>query len=401
MTEMLPQSWNEALEALVPEMIKIRRYLHSHPEVSFQEYETSQFVYNYVSKLPGVEVVKPTLTSVLVKIQGMKPGKKIGLRADMDALPVTEARDDLEFKSINDGVMHACGHDGHTAILLVAVKFLAEHRADLAGEIYAIFQHAEEKPPGGAAQIAATGLLNDVDFFYGQHLFSTIPVGKIDIKPGPNSANTDSYKVKIFGKGGHASAPNECLDPVVIGTEIIQSFQNVVARFTDPFEPIVLSNTVFQAGDINGVNVIPELAVLGGSVRTTTAASRTFMQTQIELTVKGICGIYGAGYEVEYIIGCDAVQNDPEATAIVEQIAETVFPGETYAGQPTLTGEDFSVYNSIAPSTFVYVGAGNKEQGFDYPHHHPKFGLDENSFITGLKLFVAVAANYSRLTAQH
>lgn len=395
MTTILTQAWQEELDALVPEMITLRRHLHAHPELSFEEYKTSQFIYDYVTSLPAVEVVRPTETSVLVRIIGGKPGRKIGLRADIDALPIEEERVDIPFKSLTPGVMHACGHDGHAAILMTTTKFLAKHADELEGEIYAIFQHAEEKLPGGAGQIVATGLLDELDFIYGHHLVSMLPTGQIDIKPGPNTANADTYKITIFGKGGHAADPYNSLDPVVIAAEIVQACQTLVARFTDPFEPIVLSNTVLQAGNIAAVNVIPDTAVLGGSVRTTTSASRELVQKQLELIVKGICSIYGAAYQIEYIIGCDAVQNDELTTKIIKQIGEAMFPGEIVANKPLLVGEDFSAYNAVAPSTYIFIGAGNADQELDYPHHHPKFGLDETSFIKGLKMFVAVAANYN------
>ena len=218
MENLLKKEWLADLATRKEQVIAYRRHLHQHPELSFQEYETSQFIYDEMSKLANVEVTRPTATSVLVKITGAKPGKKIGLRADIDALPVQEQRDELDFRSTVDGKMHACGHDGHTAILMVATQFLAEHADELSGEVYSIFQHAEETPPGGAKEMVATGLFDDFDFIYGHHLFSTIPLGTIDIKPGPNSGNSDLYELTIYGKGGHAAFPHTSIDPIIIGS---------------------------------------------------------------------------------------------------------------------------------------------------------------------------------------
>lgn len=391
----LSAAWEQELSALQEEMQVNRRWLHRHPELSFQEFETSQYIYDQMTQLEGVEVTRPTKTSVLVKIVGAKPGKKIGLRADIDALPIQEERPDLAFQSEVPNVMHACGHDGHTAILLAAMKFLSQHRDELSGEIYGIFQHAEELPPGGAREMVATGLFDDFDFFYGHHLFSTIPLGQIDIKAGPNTSNSDLYEIKIQGRGGHAAQPENSIDPVLIATTIVQQFQTIVSRISSPFDPIVISNTVIQAGNPAALNIIPDSAYLAGSVRSLTEASRQLIEKHMNRIIEGICAAYDVTYTFDYQRGYDSVLNDEATTATVREIAEGLFPDKITSLEASLGGEDFSAFSRVAPSTYIWIGAGNPDKGFDYPHHHPKFGIDEESFLIGLKMFVAVAKAFS------
>ena len=397
MENLLKKEWLADLATRKEQVIAYRRHLHQHPELSFQEYETSQFIYDEMSKLANVEVTRPTATSVLVKITGAKPGKKIGLRADIDALPVQEQRDELDFRSTVDGKMHACGHDGHTAILMVATQFLAEHAEELAGEVYSIFQHAEETPPGGAKEMVATGLFDDFDFIYGHHLFSTIPLGTIDIKPGPNSGNSDLYELTIYGKGGHAAFPHTSIDPIIIGSQILGKIQTIISRKMDPMHAGVISNTVFQAGARNALNVIPDTAFLAGSVRTNDKGDRLMIAEEIDRVAKATCDAYGATYELDYLYGYSAVYNNEATTQIVQAIAEELFPGKITQLPPMLGGEDFSAFSDIVPATYIWIGAGNAEKGYDYPHHHPKFALDEESFLIGVQMFVAVAMNYSML----
>ena len=395
---MLKKEWLENIHSRKDQVIAYRRYLHQFPEPSFQEYETSQYIYDEMSKLDNVEVTRPTETSVLVRITGGKPGKKIGLRADIDALPIQEERPEFDFQSKKDGLMHACGHDGHTAILMVATQFLSEHAEELEGEVYSIFQHAEELPPGGAQEMVATGLFDDFDFIYGHHLFSTLPLGTIDIKTGPNSGNSDLYELKIFGRGGHAAHPHKSIDPVVIGGQILEKLQTIISRKVDPIHAAVISNTVFQAGASNALNIIPDTAYLGGSVRTDDSKVRELVAKEIENVIKSTCDAYGATYELDYTYGYGAIYNDETTTEIVQNIADNLFPGKTIELPLSLGGEDFSAFSDIVPATYVHIGAGNEEKGYDYPHHHPKFAIDEESFLIGVKMFVAVAANYSKLS---
>lgn len=382
------------LEEYEPDLLTYRRYLHAHPELSFQEYKTAQYIIDEMQKLQHVEILRPVGTSVLVKFITGKPGPKIGLRADMDALAVTEGRDDLTFKSQNEGVMHACGHDGHSAILMAACRYFDAHFDELTGEVWAIFQHGEEKHPGGAQELVATGLFEELDFIYGQHIWATLPLGTVDVKDGPASSNSDSYIIKIQGKGGHASQPDATVDPVIIGSFIVQKLQSVVSRQKSPFEAGVISNTVFQAGSTSSLNVIPDSCTLGGSVRTTSEAMRAHFKDAIIRMAYTTCEEFGATCEVSFRQGYSMIQNDAKKTAFIRRIAHQMESTKVVAERCMLAGEDFSAFSDIVPSTFVFIGATNDEAGFDYPHHHPKFWIDERVLLYGLQLTINAVVQY-------
>ncbi len=384
----------DALSSYQTKLLEYRRYLHAHPELSFQEFETQKYITEQMKKLQHAEVIHPAGTSILVKFVTGKPGPKIGLRADIDALAILEERDDLEFKSQNEGVMHACGHDIHTSMLMTACHYFNDHFDDLTGEVWAIFQHAEEVLPGGAREMVATGLFNELDFIYGQHIWSSLPFGVIDVKDGPASSNTDGYMIRIQGKGGHASQPDATIDPVIIGSIIVQKLQTIVSRMISPQEAGVISNTYFNAGRKEAINVIPDVCYLGGSVRSSTEDMRHLFKNTIIKMVKSTCDDYGATCEIDYTLGYGAIQNNPEKTAFVRAIANQVENATVIADKCMLGGEDFSEFSNIVPSTFVFVGGGNATKDFDYPHHHPKFGIDEDSMLYGLQLLINVVEQY-------
>lgn len=371
-----------------------RRYLHQHPELSFQEFKTAEYIVENIQQLAHAEIIRPVGTSVLVKFKTGKPGPKIGLRADIDALSIKEERTDLPFISQNEGVMHACGHDIHTAMLMSACHYFNDHFDSLTGEIWAIFQHAEELLPGGAQEMVKTGLFNELDFIYGQHIWSGLPLGVLDIKEGPASSNSDTYEIKIQGKGGHASQPNESIDPIIIGTMIVQKLQTIVSRMVSPQEPCVISNTLFESGRSSALNVIPDRCLLGGSVRSSSDAVREICKKNIIKMAESTAAEYGASCIVDYTVGYGVTYNNPEKTAFVRSIAEKMADTTIISEKCMLGGEDFSAFSKIVPSTFVFVGGGNADLDFTYPHHHPKFGIDESSMIYGLQLLVNVVTQY-------
>lgn len=384
------------LKPYEPKLIEYRRYLHQHPELSFEEFETSAFIQREMQQLSHAIVTKPTETSVLVQFKTGKPGPKIGLRADIDALAITEERTDIDFISQNPGKMHACGHDAHTAILMMACHYFNDHFEALTGEVWAIFQHAEEKLPGGASQLVATNLFNELDFIYGHHLWALLPTGTIDLKDGPVTANTDNYIAKVIGKGGHASEPHHCTDPVLIASQIVCKLQSIVARQLAPLEAGVVSNTYINAGRSNAVNVIPSYAEIGGSVRSTTPESRALFEKQIKRMIISTCEDYGADYEINYRKGYGITQNDLEKTAKVRAIASLIPEANLIADPPYLCGEDFSAFAALVPSTFAFIGVGNADKDCIYPHHHPKFKIDEEGFLLGLQMFVNVVYGYEQ-----
>lgn len=374
--------------AVQQQVVQWRRYLHEHPELSFQEHETADFVEAELRKLPNLTLTRPTPTSVLATLKGAAgPGRTVLLRADMDALPIQEETG-LPFASQRPGVMHACGHDAHTAVLLGAANILSRQPESLHGEVRFIFQHAEEQFPGGAQQIVDTGVLDDVDVVVGQHVMSPVPTGVIVIREGPLMASPDAFNITIQGKGGHGAMPSESIDPVTIAAQIVMAFQTVISRQRDPIVPAVLSVTQIHAGSAH--NIIPDTCTLGGTVRTFDPELRELMPQRMEKIVQNLCEAYGATYTWEYLKGYRATINDPATTALLREVArETLGSSVTITdGKPLMGSEDFSAYMTKAPGTFILIGAGGPEHA---PHHHPRFDIDEAAFPLGMKLFVAAA----------
>lgn len=383
---------HDLVSAVEAEVIEWRRYLHKYPELSFQERETARFVYETLQSFGHLEISRPTETSVVARLIGQQPGKVLALRADMDALPIVE-ENDFPFASQNPGVMHACGHDGHTAMLLGAAKVLVQLRDQLQGEVRFIFQHAEEQQPGGAREMVEAGVLEGVDEVLGIHLQSLVPVGKFVVSPGPVTANSDRFDITIFGKGGHASQPHETIDPIVIGSQIVTNLQQIVSRSCDPFEQLVISVTQFHGG--TAYNVIPDTVSLKGSVRSFAEEVRVNARQSIERIVKGVAEAHRASYTFDYRMGYHSVVNDPAVTERVRKTVAEVFGASAfYEMPPSMGGEDFSAFSQVVPACYIWLGAGNKEKGIVYPHHHPRFTIDEDALIVGVKLFVHAAVGF-------
>ncbi len=390
MTQSIRQPAQASIEefALQQQVIQWRRYLHENPELSFHENETADFVEGQLQKLPNLTVTRPTPTSVLATLKGgAGPGRTVLLRADMDALPITEETD-LPFASKRKGVMHACGHDAHTAMLLGAAKVLSGQPENLHGEVRFIFQHAEEHFPGGAQQIVDSGALAGVDVVMGEHVMSPIPTGVIMLREGPLMASPDGFDITIQGKGGHGASPHQTVDPVVIAAQIVLAFQSVISRQLDPIVPAVLSVTQIHSGTAH--NIIPDTATLNGTVRTFDPELREEMPRRMEKIVQGITEAFGASYTFNYQNGYRATVNDAETTAILREVAQETF-GDTVTvteGKPLMGSEDFSAYMTLAPGTFVLIGAGGPDHA---PHHHPKFDIDERALDHGTRMYIAAA----------
>jgi amidohydrolase len=383
------------IDEVFNEVIEWRRYLHKHPELSFQEYITAQYVYDVLESFGSLELSRPTKTSVVARLKGSKPGKVIAIRADMDALPIQEATE-LSFASVNNGVMHACGHDGHTSMLLGAAKILIEQKESLSGEIVFIFQHAEELPPGGAKEMVAAGVLEGVDEVVGIHLMTTIPYGSIGIRKGAITSNSDLFEITVQGKGGHSSTPELTIDPLATGAQIVTGLNHIVSRSVAPLDSAVVSVTKFQGGG-QALNVIPDCVEIGGSVRVFSQSTRELIKNRITHIAEGIAKSNGAVATVHYTYGYNSVVND---IAVTEKIANMI---EEYFSEhhldwvdPMLGGEDFSAFSDEKPGCYVMIGAGNKEKGITYPHHHPKFDIDENALKDGLKFHVLTALTLTK-----
>ncbi|BAH43126.1 peptidase M20D family protein [Brevibacillus brevis NBRC 100599] len=376
-------------DEVAEQVISWRRYLHQHPELSFEEEKTSQFIYETLESFGNLELSRPTKTSVVARLIGSQPGKVLGIRADIDALPIHE-ENDVPYASGKAGVMHACGHDGHTAMLLGAAKILSQYKDQIKGEVRFFFQHAEELPPGGAAEIVRAGAADGLDSIIGIHLASYMPVGKFGVLYGALTSSTDRFDIKIQGKGGHSSQPEASVDPIVIGAQVITGLQQIVSRNVSALDKVVISVTMLNAG--TAYNIIPDSMTLTGSTRCFDAQIRQNIPMWIERIVKGITEAHGASYEFTFSHGYTSVVNDKQVTKLMEDtIRERWGEEEIIYIDPLMPGEDFSEYLKKAPGCFIQLGAGNPDKGFTYPHHHPRFDFDEDAMVRGVELFVRAA----------
>jgi amidohydrolase len=377
---------NQLASMVNGEVIGWRRYLHQNPELSFHEEKTSQFIYETLLSFGNLEVTRPTRTSVMARLYGTKPGKTIAIRADMDALPITE-ENSFEFASQNPGVMHACGHDGHTAMLLGTVKVLSGLKDQIKGEVRFLFQHAEELYPGGAEEMVQAGVMEGVDLVIGTHLWAPMELGKVGVVYGPMMAAPDTFWITVNGKGGHAALPHQTIDSIAIGAQVVTNLQHIVSRNTDPLDNLVLSVTQFIGGTTH--NVIPGSIEICGTVRSFDPKLRETMPVKMERIVKGITEAHEGTYEFKYEFGYRPVINDNEVSRVIEETVLEVFGEEALdLMKPNMGGEDFSAYQQKAPGAFFYVGAGNKEKGITYPHHHARFDVDEAALEIGVKTFL-------------
>ncbi|MGG4440099.1 M20 family metallopeptidase [Brevibacillus fortis] len=380
---------NKAVEEIKDQVIAWRRYLHENPELSFHEEKTAQFVYETLLGFGNLEVSRPTKNSVMARLIGSEPGKVLAMRADMDALPITE-ENTFEFVSKNPGVMHACGHDGHTSMLLGTAKLLSGMKDQIKGEVRFFFQHAEEVFPGGAEEMVQAGVMDGVDMVIGTHLWSTMEFGTVGICPGPMMAAPDTFWITVLGKGGHAALPHQTIDSIAIAAQVVTNLQHIVSRNADPLDNLVLSVTQFVGGTTH--NVIPGAVEICGTVRSFDKDLRESVPGLMERVIKGITEAHGAAYKFKYEFGYRPVINDAEVTKLMEEVVEESLGAEWVEHmRPTMGGEDFSAFQQKAPGCFFYVAAGNKEKGITYPHHHPRFTIDEAALEVGVKMFVNAA----------
>ncbi|RXT08734.1 M20 family metallopeptidase [Ammoniphilus sp. CFH 90114] len=375
------------LQEIYPELVKIRRDFHMYPELSFEEESTPKKVAEFLTSL-GLEVRTGVGgRGVVGLLRGGKPGKTVALRADFDALPIQDEKE-VEYKSRIPGVMHACGHDVHTTTLLGVAQLLSEVREHLQGNVVFIHQFAEEVAPGGALPMIEDGCLDGVDVIYGAHVWSGIPIGKLGYVEGYMMAATDDFDIEIMGKGGHGATPHLTVDSLVVGSQLVLNLQQIVSRRVDPLKPAVLTVGSFISG--NAYNVIPNTAKLMGTVRTFDEEVRDDMEDSLKAVTEATCLASGAQANVVYHRGYPAVWNHPEQTrVIVEQAKEVLGTENVFEMKPIMGGEDFAYYTQKVPGSFFFVGGGNPELGADYPHHHPKFDVDEQSMLVAGKVFLS------------
>ncbi|MFD2443111.1 M20 family metallopeptidase [Bacillus sp. CGMCC 1.16607] len=384
----------ENLDSHYEEMVEIRRYLHQHPELSFQEVQTANYIKSFYEKL-GIEV-KGNVggNGIVAKVYGAKPGKTVALRADFDALPIQDQKD-VPYKSLVPGVMHACGHDGHTATLLVLAKVLHEHRDELEGTYVMIHQHAEEYAPGGAVSMIADGCLEGVDVIFGTHLWASEPTGKIQYRVGPVMAAADRFEITIQGRGGHGAAPHTTKDSIVIGSQLVTNLQQIVSRRVNPIDSAVVTVGSFVAD--NAFNVIADRAKLIGTVRTFNEKVRADIEIEIEKIIKGTCFASDSSYEYLYEKGYPAVVNHKEETEFLIDCAKSISEVQTVEEtEPHMGGEDFAYYLQHVPGTFFFTGAMPSGEDVGYPHHHPKFDINEKAMLIAAKTLGTAALQYQK-----
>lgn len=377
------------LEQSYDDMVDIRRYLHMHPELSFKEVKTAAYIADFYKNL-GIEVrTNVGGNGVTAKVTGAKPGKTVALRADFDALPIQDQKE-TPYASTVPGVMHACGHDGHTATLLQLAKAFHEMKDELAGEYVFIHQHAEELAPGGAVSMIEDGCLDGVDVIFGTHLWSLYDSSVIYYAAGPVMAAADRFEITVQGAGGHGASPHQTKDAVVIASQLVISLQQIVSRRVDPIESAVLSVGSFVAE--NAFNIIADQAVLAGTVRTFTPEIRDLMEREIRRVVEGTAIANDCQITVDYVRGYPAVVNHAKETEFLKRTAEQI-PGLAGVKEmaPQMGGEDFAYYLEKVPGTFFFTGARPKDA---YPHHHPRFDFDEQAMLSAAKTLGAAAIDY-------
>lgn len=387
------------IDEILPGVVADRRHLHEHHELGLQEYETAKFVTERLQSL-GVEDIRTGISETgvtgLIRGTGTGPGadRVVLVRADMDALPIHE-ENDVEYKSQHEGVMHACGHDAHTSILLGVARVLMDQRDSFAGTVKVLFQPSEETGPGGAKWMIDQEVLEDprVDACFGLHVWQNEPVGTVLVGDGPVMAASDRFTVTIQGKGGHGAMPNGCVDPIIVGMEIVNALQTIVARNVDPTESAVVTIGSFHSG--HAPNVIPDTAEITGTVRSFKPEVQDLLERRIVELAEGVGKAMRADVTASYRRGVPATINDPEMASIARQAAIAVVGEDNVRAQiPTMGGEDFSFFGQDKPACYFFVGTNNEERGLVWGHHHPRFDIDEEALGIGIETMVRTLTGY-------
>jgi amidohydrolase len=376
------------IRSLQPQLSQWRRQLHQKPELGFQEKITAKFISEKLQEWGIEHQTAIAETGIVATIKSNFPGRVLAIRADLDALPIQE-ENEVSYCSQHPGIMHACGHDGHVAIALGTAYYLAHHRDQFQGTVKIIFQPAEEGP-GGAKPMIEQGVLKnpDVDAIIGLHLWNNLPLGTIGVRSGALMAAVECFNLTIFGKGGHGAMPDQTVDSIVVGAQIINALQTIVSRNLNPLDAAVVTVGKFNAG--KALNVIADTANLSGTVRYFNPKLENFIDQRIEEIVKGICLSHGAKYHLDYWKLYPPVINDYTMSELVRSVALDVV--ETPLGIvpecQTMGGEDMSFFLQEVPGCYFFVGAANSAKGLDYPHHHPRFDFDENALAIGVEMFI-------------
>jgi len=375
-------------------VIKLRRHFHMHPEPGFKEFETIKKIQKELESFGIKDIKYACETGIVARIKGDKQGHIIGLRADIDALLLTE-ENDVSYRSKNEGIMHACGHDAHAAMLLASAKYLQDNLNQVKGEVVLIFQPAEEGPfPGGATKIIESGLIDDLDVIFGLHITTGDDLNIVSTKAGSFMAAPDQFTITIKGEGTHASAPNTGKDPITPLCEIVLAIQNLVPKEISATTPAVIQTTLINSGSAH--NIIPETATFGGTIRTVDQETRHYLKNRIEEITKHICLAHRVDYHYDYELGYDPLINDHEITSYTIGQAKQILGDENIIimDNPIMGGEDFAFYLNKVKGSFSFIGARNKEKGLIHYNHSPNFDIDEDALLTGVLLTVNNVLNY-------
>lgn len=382
------------IQALQAQLVAWRRHIHQHPELAFKEQLTADFVSKKLTEWGISHTTEVAKTGIVAVIQGQQPRPVLAIRADMDALPIHE-QNDIDYRSKHEGVMHACGHDGHTAIALGTAHYLAQHRQDITGTVKIIFQPAEEGPGGAKPMIEAGALKDpDVDAIVGLHLWNNLPLGTVGVRSGALMAAVELFDCVIQGRGGHGAMPHQTVDAILVASQVVNALQTIVARNVDPIKAGVVTVGSFHAGHAH--NVIANSADLSGTVRYFDPVFDGFFGRRIEEIIAGVCQSHGATYSLDYWQLYPATINDPAMADLVRSVAETVV--ETEAGVvpecQTMGGEDMSFFLQEVPGCYFFLGSANPQKDLAYPHHHPRFNFDETALGMGVEMFVRCVEGY-------
>jgi amidohydrolase len=380
-----------AIRSLQPQLVELRRKLHQKPELGFKEKLTSELIAQKLQEWGIEHQTGIAQTGIVAIIRGKNSSqnhKVLGIRADMDALPIQELND-IPYRSQHDGVMHACGHDGHTAIALGTAYYLHQHRDSFAGTVKIIFQPAEEGPGGAKPMIEAGVLKNpDVDAIIGLHLWNNLPLGTVGVRSGALMAAVELFNCTISGKGGHGALPHQTVDSIVVASQIVNALQTIVARNINPIDSAVVTVGEFHAGTAH--NVIADTARMTGTVRYFNPTYKDFFKKRVEQIIAGVCQSHNARYDFEYWSLYPPVINDAGMAELVKAVAQEVI--ETPVGVvpecQTMGGEDMSFFLQEVPGCYFFIGSANPAKNLAYPHHHPRFDFDETALAISVEMFV-------------
>jgi amidohydrolase len=384
----------EAL-AIQTQLGTVRRDLHRHPETGMTETRTARIVAEYLKDL-GLEVREGVGgTGVVGLLKNQSGARTVAIRADMDALPMTD-RKTAAYRSCVDGKAHACGHDGHTAMLLGAASILCRHADDLDGNVQFIFQPSEEKPPGGAMPMIRDGVLDHprVDGFFSCHVHPNVPQGSVMVKTGYCTVSSASFTLDMIGKGGHVALPHQTIDPIVMAAGCVSAAQNIISRRTDPLDPVILAFGTIHGGTAN--NIIPDSVTLKGTIRGLSPARRDRLIAMFRETVEGTARMHGGDFRLNVDTEYPSVYNEIAMVDLFRNTAAKIVGdrGVIHTEKPFMGGEDVSYFNEKVPGVFWFIGTGNPDRGFTHPLHSPLFDFDEAVLPVGAALHAQCAADF-------